>query len=108
MDSLAVSVDSVDRDALAYHLTQNGNENGSFYASYVPPGHYMVQTYIEPNIETGKIPAVLAPEAHGETGSRYPVSIRNCAPAEIAGLVNRPKSTSPVMRASLTSGCKPV
>jgi hypothetical protein len=60
LESLGVSVDSPDRDDLAYHLTQNGNENGLFYAGYVPPGYYTVQTYIQPDPETGKIPVELS------------------------------------------------
>jgi hypothetical protein len=60
LERLGVSIDSADRDALAYHLTQNRNENGNYPAGYVPPGHYLVQTYIQPNFETGKVPAELS------------------------------------------------
>lgn len=55
LESLGISVDSPYQDGLAYHLIQNGNENGLFYAGYVPPGYYTVQTYIQPDSETGKI-----------------------------------------------------
>jgi len=58
--SLGVSVDSPDRDALSYHLAQNGNENGIFYAGYVPACYCTVQTYIQPDPETGKIPPELS------------------------------------------------
>jgi hypothetical protein len=58
--SLGISVDSPDRDALSYHLAQNGNENGIFYAGYIPPCYCTVQTYIQPNPETGEIPPELS------------------------------------------------
>jgi hypothetical protein len=58
--SLGVSVDSPGQDALSYHMTQNGNENGIFYAGYVPPCYCTVQTYIQPDPETGKIPPELS------------------------------------------------
>ncbi|MFI5097720.1 MAG: carboxypeptidase-like regulatory domain-containing protein [Candidatus Acidiferrales bacterium] len=60
LESLGVSVDSPYQDALSYHLTQNRNENGLFYAGYVPPGYYTVQTYIQPDPDTGKIPPGLS------------------------------------------------
>jgi hypothetical protein len=55
LESLGVSVDSSYQDGLAYHLTQNGNENGIFYAGFVPPGYYSVQTYVQPDTATGRI-----------------------------------------------------
>ncbi|HTP67906.1 MAG TPA: hypothetical protein VMJ35_03305 [Dongiaceae bacterium] len=60
LEKLGVSVDSSDRDELAYHLTQNRGENGWYSAGYVPPGHYVVQTFIQPDFETGTFPAELS------------------------------------------------
>lgn len=60
LESLGVLIDSTDRDALAYHLTQNGNEQGIYSAGYVPPGRYLVQTYIQPDFKTGKVPVELS------------------------------------------------
>jgi hypothetical protein len=60
LERLGVSIDSQERDALAYHLMQNRNENGKYGAGYIPPGHYLVQTYIQPDFETGKVPADLS------------------------------------------------
>lgn len=60
LDSLGVSVDSPDNDALSYHLEQNRNEDGIFYAGYVPPCYCMVRTYIQSDSETGKVPAELS------------------------------------------------
>jgi hypothetical protein len=60
LQRLGVSIDSSNRDALAYHLRQNRSENGVYSASWVSPGHYIVQTYIQPDFETGKIPAELS------------------------------------------------
>ena len=60
LDELGVAIDSPDRDGLAYHLTQNRNESGVYFAGYVPPGHYFVQTYTKPDFETGAIRTNLA------------------------------------------------
>jgi hypothetical protein len=54
-----VSIDASERDALAYHLTQTRNTNGEFPAGYVPSGELLVQTYLRPDLKTGKIPAEL-------------------------------------------------
>lgn len=60
LEGLGVSIDSQDRDALAYHLTQNENKNGRYGAGYIPPGHYLVQTYIQPDFRTGKVSTELS------------------------------------------------
>jgi hypothetical protein len=60
LENLGVLIDSTDRDALAYHLRQNRNEKGIYLAGYVPPGRYLVQTYIQPYFKTGKVPAELS------------------------------------------------
>jgi hypothetical protein len=57
---LGVSIDSPDQDALSYHLTQNRDEEGYYTVGYVPPGRYLVQTYIIPDFETGKAPEELS------------------------------------------------
>jgi hypothetical protein len=59
-DKLGVSVDAADRDALSYHLSQNRNVNGIFPAGYVPPGRYLVQTYIRTPLKNEKLAAILA------------------------------------------------
>jgi hypothetical protein len=59
LKNLGVSVDAPERDALAYHLTQTRNINGEFPAGYVPPGNYLVQTYVRPDLKTGKVPEEL-------------------------------------------------
>jgi hypothetical protein len=59
LEKFGVSIDAPERDALAYHLTQTRNINGEFPAGYVPPGNYLVQTYLRPDLKTGKIPAEL-------------------------------------------------
>ena len=57
LGKLGVSVDALERDALAYHLTQARNINGESPAGYVPPSNYPVQRYVRPDLKTGKIPA---------------------------------------------------
>ena len=59
LEKLGVSVDAPERDALAYHLAQPRNINGEFPAGYVPPGNYVVQTYVRPDLKSGKIPPEL-------------------------------------------------
>ena len=78
LEKLGVSVDAPERDALAYHLAQPRNINGEFPAGYVPPGNYVVQTYVRPDLKSGKIPGTLE-MAHGPTRNVH----RN-------GLGNRP------------------
>lgn len=60
LDSLGIAVDAPYQDGLAYHLTQNGNEDGIFYAGYVPPCYCTVQTYVQPDPKTGKLPPELS------------------------------------------------
>jgi hypothetical protein len=43
LEKLGVSVDALERDALAYHLTQTRNIDGEFPAGYVSPGNYLVK-----------------------------------------------------------------
>jgi hypothetical protein len=59
-ENLGVAIDGADQDKLAYHLRQNENKDGIFSAGYVPPGHYLVQTYLQPDFQTGKIPPELS------------------------------------------------
>ena len=46
--------------SLSYHLAQNRTLKGVYPAGYVPQGRYLVQTYIQPEVRVGKIPADLA------------------------------------------------
>jgi hypothetical protein len=57
LDNLRVRIDSPDRDELAYHLDQHESD-GEFTMGYVPPGHYVVRTYIQIDNEQ-KIPVEL-------------------------------------------------
>jgi hypothetical protein len=59
LEKFGVSIDAPERDALAYHLTQTRSINGEFPAGYVPSGELLVQTYLRPDLKTGKIPAEL-------------------------------------------------
>jgi len=58
LDNLRVRIDSPDRDELAYHLDQHA-EDGEYTMGYVPPGHYMVRTYIQMDDPEQKVPAAL-------------------------------------------------
>lgn len=60
LENLGVAIDGTDRDELAYHLMQNENKDGIFFAGYVPPGRYVVQTYVQPDFNTGKVPPELS------------------------------------------------
>jgi hypothetical protein len=60
LNNLGVAIDSPDQDSLAYHLMRYDGETGVSLAGYVPPGHYTVQTYIQPDFEARKIPAELS------------------------------------------------
>jgi len=54
---LGVSIQSPDRDALAYQLTQNRQKDGYYTVGYVPPGIYTVRTYLMPDLSEGEAPA---------------------------------------------------
>lgn len=60
LENLGVAIDSTERDALAYHLSQNENEDGVFVAAYVPSGHYVIQTFILPDFRTGEVPPAIS------------------------------------------------
>jgi len=68
LKNLGVSFDAPERDALAYHLTQTRNINGEFPAGYVPPGNYLVQTYVP---EDRKDPGGTVALAHGQARNVY-------------------------------------
>jgi hypothetical protein len=44
---LGVAIESLDQDPLAYHESDGVNEDGSYTFGLIPPGHYIVSTYIE-------------------------------------------------------------
>ena len=58
LDNLRVRIDSPDRDELAYHLDQH-EEDGEYTMGYVPPGHYVVRTFIQMNDPEQKVPVEL-------------------------------------------------
>lgn len=60
LPGLYVTIDSVDRDPLGYHLAQHSSEKGRYTVGYVPPGHYRIRTLVQPDFQTGSIPAELA------------------------------------------------
>jgi hypothetical protein len=59
LDNLRVRIDSPDRDELAYHLDQHESD-GEFTMGYVPPGHYLVRTYIQMNDPEERVSVELA------------------------------------------------
>lgn len=58
LDNLRVRIDSPDRDELSYHEDQH-DEDGEYTVGYVPPGHYIVRTYIQMNGPEQKVPVEL-------------------------------------------------
>ena len=58
LDNLKVRIDSPDRDELAYHLDQH-DEDGEYTMGYVPPGHYVVRTYIQMDDPEQTVPVEL-------------------------------------------------
>jgi hypothetical protein len=58
LDNLRVRIDSPDRDELAYHLDQHESD-GEYTMGYVPPGHYVVRTYIQMDDSQQKVPVEL-------------------------------------------------
>jgi hypothetical protein len=60
LDRLGVSIESTDRDALAYNLSQETREGDYYVMGYVPPGQYMVSTHVLVDIPSGRVPAQLA------------------------------------------------
>jgi hypothetical protein len=58
LHNLRVRIDSHDRDELAYHEDQH-DEDGEYTMGYVPPGHYVVRTYIHMNDPEQKVPVEL-------------------------------------------------
>jgi hypothetical protein len=54
--NLAVAIESHDRDPLGYRESHGVNEDGSYTLGLIPPGHYIVSSFIEPDFETGQMP----------------------------------------------------
>jgi hypothetical protein len=46
LEAFGIMIDSNSQDALSYHLNQHVRD-GWFTMGYVPPGHYVVQTYLQ-------------------------------------------------------------
>lgn len=53
---LGVAVDGSERDPLAYHETQNVEDDGSCSLGMIPPGRYSITTYLQPDPDTDQIP----------------------------------------------------
>jgi hypothetical protein len=54
--SLGVAIESPDRDPLAYREGHGVNQDASYTLGLIPPGHYMVRSFIQPDFETGQMP----------------------------------------------------
>ncbi len=52
---LGVAIDGSERDPLAYHETQNVEDDGSCSLGMIPPGRYSITTYLQPDPETGQV-----------------------------------------------------
>ena len=50
-EHLSLTIDSPDRDPLAYHLNHGVDDGGSFTFNLVPPGHYSVACYLHPSAQ---------------------------------------------------------
>jgi len=53
---LGVAIQGSERDPLAYHETQNVEDNGSCALGLIPPGHYSITTYLQPDPDTEQVP----------------------------------------------------
>lgn len=56
---LGVATKGSDGDPLAYHETQQFEEDGSCALNLIPPGHYSVVTFVWPDSDTGTPPEIL-------------------------------------------------
>jgi hypothetical protein len=56
IDNLGIAIESPDQDALAYHESHGVEDDGSYTLGLIPPGHYVVRTYVEPDFQTESIP----------------------------------------------------
>jgi len=57
LGGIGVAIDSPDRDPLAYHESHELNQDGSYTLNLIPPGHYFMGSYIEPDFPSGQVPA---------------------------------------------------
>lgn len=48
-------MDSEDRNPSSYHISNLLKEDGSVGFGYIAPGKYEVRTYLQPDIEGGKV-----------------------------------------------------
>jgi len=53
---LGVAIQGSERDPLAYHETQNVQDDGSCGLGLIPPGHYSITTFLEPDPDTDQVP----------------------------------------------------
>lgn len=56
---LGVAIEGSDGDPLGYHETQHFEEDGSCGLGLIPPGHYSVTTFIQPDPDTSIPPEIL-------------------------------------------------
>ena len=55
-NNVGIAINSLDRDALAYHESHGVDEDGSYTLGGIPAGHYTVTGYLYPDVESGKVP----------------------------------------------------
>jgi hypothetical protein len=68
---LRVAVVSPESHALAYREDDGVDEDGSCTLGLIPPGHYLVSTFIQPDVETER----LSPEVSKWSMARQEVDI---------------------------------
>jgi hypothetical protein len=54
---LGVAIESPELDALAYREGHSVDEDGSYTLGLIPPGHYLVSSFIQPDFETQQVSA---------------------------------------------------
>ena len=54
--NLGITIASPDHDPLAYHESHGIGEDCGYTLGLIPPGHYFVSSFIEPDFDTGRIP----------------------------------------------------
>ena len=55
-ENLGVAIDSHDQDPLAYHESHGLNKDGSYTLGLIPPGHYFVSSFIQPDFQAEGVP----------------------------------------------------
>jgi len=53
--NLGIAISSLDHDPLAYQESHGIGEDGGYTLGLIPPGHYFVSSFIEPDFDTGRV-----------------------------------------------------